>query len=212
MRYQILYSPAETCTILCRSYTDLPFIYAWFSLTGNNELRVENTTIKNETLANCFTPIGIKTIFTNKTTQLLKTPFINAQPIIMDFETLPELAILIAIICAAKGIQADLKGLKSLREKYDSSLIPLFQRELYRLNINSDFCDYSKLKIFNTKNLAPTKKPLNVESYDFLSLFFLLFAVPLGKIEIELQDNFFESQSEIIPLLSSVNISVIKTK
>lgn len=187
---------------------ELVFIYELIALSGTTEVNIENK--KDEVLAELFNSIGIKTIFNDNNIEISKTTIHHPETIIKDFSDFPQLGIPFSIVCAANGIQADLKGLESLRSENGPDIISLLQRELYHFNINTDFCDGSKLKIYNNKPIHPKSKPINVSTDDSLSISFIPLVAYFGKIEIELKDDFFEKYPWLDPLLLQLNFLIEK--
>ena len=128
MIYLIKYAPAAIHKIFIRSINELPFIVAWFAISENKEFVIENVSDVNKTISNRFNVIGIKTIVDGERVQLSKFSVSQSNTLVIDCSAQPELAVALAVVCAAKGLQADIKGLQQL----DVNIISLLQRELYR--------------------------------------------------------------------------------
>lgn len=179
--------------------TALAFMYEWLSVSAMEKINIHIGAVNYSQIAEYFNAAGIKTVSSKKTILLSKTTINKDETLIKDFSLHPHLAIPFAISCAANGIQADLKGLESLK-----NIISPFQRELYRFNINTDFCDGSKLKVYNNKMIRQKSKQVDVSTNDILSLSFIPLADKFGKLKIELQEDFFEKFEWLTPLLSQL--------
>ena len=101
-----------------------------------------------------------------------------------SFEGCPDLAQTIACTCAGLGVAADLKGLQSLRIK-ESNRAEALQRELYNLNVQTDFCDRSKLKIYNTREIKSTGRTLKTHHDHRMAMSLAPLALKLGFADIE---------------------------
>lgn len=194
--------------LVVKSEDELAFVYLTAALCEKVDLKIEN--INSEVLTAVYDDAGIQSNFYDNRLYISKKPLSINGTVIKDFSEYAHLAVPFAIVCAAKGIQADLKGLETLIKEKRASAISMFQKEIYRFHINTDFCDFSKLKIYNNKTVHAKSKPVNVSANDSLSLNFITLAVVFGKIEIELADDFFERHPEISGLLESLNFSFNK--
>lgn len=194
--------------LIVSSKEALAFVYETIALCEKADIKIEN--INDETLASVYDDVGVQSNFYDNRLYLTKKPINTNGTLIKDFSESPHHAIPFAIVCAAKGMLADLKGLESLTKENGTDAIALFQKEIYRFSINTDFCDYSKLKIYNSKEMKPKTKPVNLAANDFVSITFIPLAIVLGKIEMELPDNFEEKNSELISLLPGLNLAFEK--
>jgi hypothetical protein len=209
----MLYSFTKTAEIISgnlivKSKEGLAFVYESIALCEKADVTAEN--INDEALTEVYSDAGVQSNFYDNRLYLTKKPISKTGVLIKDFSECPHLALGFAVVCAAKGMLADLKGLDALTREKGTSVVADFQKEIYRFNINTDFCDYSKLKIFNNKEMKQKSKPLNSGTNDFLGILFIPLAIVFGKIEIELPDDFEEKNREIISLLGSLNIKFEK--
>ena len=209
----MLYSFSKTSdsingTLTVSSNDSLAFVYETIALAEKADVKIEN--MNDEQLAAVYDEVGVQTNFYDNTLFLSKKPLNISGTLIKDLSATPLLAFPFAIVCAAKGILADLKGLDTFTQEKGADVISLFQKEMYRFHINTDFCDHSKLKIYNNKELQPKTKPVHITGADFLSTSFIPLVITFGKIEIEMVHDFEETNKEVISLLAPLNIVLEK--
>jgi|GEM_PF-3198145 len=209
----MLYSFSKTADtisgdLIVHSKDTLTFVYGIIALCEKADVKIAN--MHDELLAAVYDDAGVQSNFYGNHLYLSKKPLNSSGVLIKDFSACPDVVIPFATVCAAKGILADLKGLDILTREKGTGVIADFQKEIYRFNINTDFCDYSKLKIYNTKEMKPKSKPVNFGENYFLSIPFIPLAMVFGKIEIEMPDDFEEKNSELISLLGSLNVKFEK--
>lgn len=109
-------------------------------------------------------PIRSSLLFWEKV--LVQLPFVNIEnrklilhpekmatesKIIIDVSHFPEAVFALSVMFAGTGTEADITGLNSYSTGKEQEQITCLQRMLYRLNMNTDYCGGSKLKIFNNK-------------------------------------------------------------
>ena len=190
------------------SENELAFVYVTAALSEKADLKIKS--INSDLLAAVYDDAGIQSNYYDDTLYISTKPLNINGTLVKDFSGYAQYAIPYAIVCAAKGIQADLKGLEYFSKEKGAEEISKFQKEIYRFNINTDFCDHSKLKIYNNKTIQLKSKPVNVAPVHSLSINFIPLAVTFGKIEIEMTADYFEINPEIILLLKSLNFSFTK--
>jgi 3-phosphoshikimate 1-carboxyvinyltransferase len=101
-----------------------------------------------------------------------------------NFSGCPDLAQTMACICAGRGVLADLAGLQTLRIK-EANRAEALQRELYNLGVRTDFCDFSKLKIYNTRLPKVSSRPLKTHQDHRMAMSLAPLALVLPYVEIE---------------------------
>ncbi len=101
-----------------------------------------------------------------------------------SFSGCPDLAQTIACLCAGLGVQADLKGLQSLRIK-ETNRAEALQRELYNLSVQTDFCGGSKLKIYNNRPIRSTGRILKTHDDHRMAMSLAPLALKLPFVDIE---------------------------
>ena len=181
--------PAE---ITVQSTEEFLFVLEFFSISVAEKLIVITAYPETNFIYEKFSSIGIHCKRDENNFYFSKSEITSIKKITADFSENPVAAIPFSICCAVNNIQADIKGLNSLANFDGIDVISLLQRGLYRFNINTDFCDQSKLKMYNNKLIQKKTKPADVSASDLLSLFFIPLAVNFDEMEIELHENFFE--------------------
>jgi hypothetical protein len=194
--------------LIVSSKEALAFAYETIALAEKADVKIEN--LHDDALAAVYDDAGVQSNYYDKTLYLTKKPLSVAGILIKDFSPYPDHAVSFAIVCAAKGMLADLKGLESLTKEKGTNVISLFQKEIYRFHVNTDFCDNSKLKIYNNKEMKPKTKPVNMGANDFLSIPFIPLAIVFGKIEMELPDDFEAAHSDLVAMLEGLNLKLEK--
>ncbi len=129
--------------------------------------------------------LGVKTIFSTKGALLTKIQdFILPEYFTDDFSGCPDLAPAVANVCAALNITADLTGLKNFRLK-ETDRAAAIQRELYNMNVKSDFCGGSKLKIYAGGGIKLWSKLVKTYNDHRIAMAFAPLALKTGMVLIE---------------------------
>lgn len=109
----------------------------WYSMVAlAKEARVELLGLRqpsfqgDSAIADIMLHIGVKTEYVANGVVLTKTD--TLQPFSYDFSDCPDLAQTVAVVCAAKGIAAEMTGLESLRIK-ETDRIAALQQELAKI-------------------------------------------------------------------------------
>ena len=109
----------------------------WYSMVAlAKEARVTLTGLRqasfqgDSAIADIMVNIGVKTEFVSQGVILTKTDILK--PFSYDFSDCPDLAQTVAVVCAAKGIAAEMTGLESLRIK-ETDRIAALQQELRKI-------------------------------------------------------------------------------
>jgi len=101
-----------------------------------------------------------------------------------NFSGCPDLAQTMACLCAGYGVLSDLAGLQTLRIK-EANRAEALQRELYNLGVRTDFCDFSKLKIYNTRLPKVSSRPLKTHQDHRMAMALAPLALVLPYVEME---------------------------
>ncbi len=101
-----------------------------------------------------------------------------------DFIGCPDLGPAVAATCAGLNITSDLTGLKNFRMK-ESDRASALQRELYNLNVNTDFCGGSKFKLFTGSGMRKWHKPLKTYNDHRIAMALAPLCLKSGSIQIE---------------------------
>lgn len=101
-----------------------------------------------------------------------------------NFKHCPDLAQTIACTLAGINGAGDLQGLQSLRIK-ETNRAEALQRELYNLSVQTDFCDGSKLKIYNNRPIRSTGRILKTHADHRMAMSLAPLSLKLPFIDIE---------------------------
>jgi len=140
----------------------------WYSLVALSEngslfleeLR-ENSFQVDYAIIEIMQQLGVKTEFNDKGAKLTKTG--NQPDFEYDFTHCPDLAQTISVICAAKGVNAKLTGLKSLRIK-ETDRIAAIQEELAKMSVNVEIIGDEAIYIPKSSIVLTENLPIN--TYD----------------------------------------------
>lgn len=131
-----------------------------------------------------MTEFGVHTHRLKNKLQLIKNSGTICSNFEYNFKDCPDLAQTMACTCAGLQVAADLKGLQNLRIK-ESNRAEALQRELYNLHIQTDFCDFSKLKIYNKRPIRYLNRPLKTHHDHRMAMSLAPLALKLPFIEIK---------------------------
>ena len=108
--------------------------YSFVALSDNGSILLKGLTKKSlqgdQVIVEIMTSLGVNTIYTRE--GVLLTKGIHQKNFICNFKNSPDLAQTIAVICAAKGINATFTGLESLKIKETDRVLAL-QNELSKI-------------------------------------------------------------------------------
>jgi hypothetical protein len=186
----------------------LAFVYETIALAAKADVKIEN--MHDEQLAAVYDDAGVQTNYYDNTLFLTKKPLSVSGTLLKDFSSNPQHAVAFAIVCAAKELLADLKGLEFFTKDNGTGVIASFQKEMYRFEINTDFCDHSKLKIYTNKGMQQKARPVRMGGSGFAGIAFIPLAMVFGNIEIEMADDFETSHEELVSLFGALNLRLEK--
>lgn len=139
----------------------------WYSMVAlAKEARVELLGLRQHSfqgdsaIADIMAHVGVQTEFTDKGVILTKTD--KLESFAYDFSDCPDLAQTVAVVCAAKGIAAEMTGLESLRIK-ETDRIAALQQELRK--IGGDLEDLGQ-EVFRVKPAAPMQQVPVFHTYE----------------------------------------------
>jgi len=124
-----------------------------------------------------------------------------------DFSGCPDLGPAIANTCAGLNITADLLGLKNFRLK-ESDRAAALQRELYNLNVKTDFCGGSKFKVYAGSGIRKYVKPVKTYNDHRIAMAFAPLALRTGVIFIDDSEVVSKSYPHFFEDLRSVGFRV----
>lgn len=139
------------------------YFYEMAALSESAEIRIKNLDLKSvqgdKRIADIMKAFSIDTQQSGNDIMVRKNKPADLTYFTDDFLQTPDLALTLAATCGGLNLTADLHGLKNLAIK-ESDRVAAFQRESYKLNIKTDFCDFSKLKIMEGSEIKPSKRIL----------------------------------------------------
>ncbi|HMT30003.1 MAG TPA: 3-phosphoshikimate 1-carboxyvinyltransferase, partial [Bacteroidia bacterium] len=101
-----------------------------------------------------------------------------------DFSGCPDLGPAVANTCAGLNITADLLGLKNFRLK-ESDRAAALQRELYNMNVKTDFCGGSKFKVYSGTGIRKYSMPVKTYHDHRIAMAFAPLALKAATVFIE---------------------------
>jgi len=132
----------------------------WYSMVAlAQEAQVELKGLRQHSfqgdsvIANIMLNIGVATTFSSQGVLLAKTN--NLQSFSYDFSDCPDLAQTVAVVCAAKGIAAEMTGLESLRIK-ETDRIAALQNELRKIGGDLEDCGNGLFRVKPASTIAGT--------------------------------------------------------
>lgn len=138
----------------------------------------------DEVICNVMQSFGVTVSKTGNGMLIKKIKAVMPEYFSYDFSNCPDIALPVAAVCGAYSVQSDLYGLKNLVIK-ESDRVSAFQRESYKLNIKTDFCECSKLKIFNYSSIKPYSKSIKTYNDHRVAMTFAPLSVITGKVIID---------------------------
>ncbi len=139
------------------------YFYEIAALSQRSEIRIKNIDTESmqgdKKIASIMNLFGVVTTKQDSAILLTKKQPTTLPYFTDDFIHTPDIALTVAATCSGLNVKADLQGLKNLVIK-ESDRVSCFQREAYKLNVKTDFCDFSKLKILETTHLQHTSRIL----------------------------------------------------
>ncbi len=110
-----------------------------------------------------MSPLGVKSEFTSKGLLLTKTSHENIFS--YDFSNCPDLAQTVAVVCAAKGIDAEFTGLESLKIKETDRIFAL-QQELKKISALLIETNGAKWTVVPAKDIQENNVDISIKTYD----------------------------------------------
>lgn len=161
------------------------FIYEIAALSNKSEIYINNISTNSlqgdEVLKTIYKEFGVNTIEEKEGIIIKKNKAKVPDYFSFDFINCPDLALPVAATCSALEIASDLYGLKNLVLK-ESNRAYAFQREAYKLNIKTDFCDNSKLKILQGTQIKPSVKTISAHNDHRMAMSFAPISLKTQKI------------------------------
>lgn len=172
-------------------WTASSYFYGIAALSGSSEIKVNNLSHSDLQGDMAITEImkvfGVETKYNPDSIIISKNKnfqYQKKEKLEFNFIDHPDIALTVAAVCAATNQEADLKGLNNLSLK-ESDRVSAFQREIYKLNILTDFCGHSKLKIYNDKILKFTRRVIKTYHDHRIAMVFALLATETGGVNMD---------------------------
>lgn len=179
---------ATTNFIINADWSAAAFIYEIAALSNNAEITINgllpNSFQGDEVIKEIFKSFGVKTTISHRGIVLTRTKGAAPNYFTFNFTNTPDLALPVAATCGGLNVISDLRGLKNLVIK-ESNRAYVFQREAYKLNIKTDFCDFSKLKILERSEIKPTQKIIKTYNDHRIAMSFAPLSLKTGAIELD---------------------------
>jgi len=136
-------------------------------------------------ISNMMDQLGVKTEFNDAGATISNNALMTLPDYFSDdFSGCPDLGPAVAATCAALNIKADLFGLKNFRLK-ESDRAAALQRELYNMNVKTDFCGGSKFKLYPGDGLRKYLRPVKTYHDHRIAMTFAPLAIKTGMVIID---------------------------
>lgn len=139
------------------------YFFETAALADTADITIKNLNIQSKQgdkiITELIKPFGVDTMVEDNFIVLKKHKKTIPDYFTESFLHYPDIALSMAAVCGGLNCKADLLHLHNLIIK-ESDRVSAFQREAYKLNIKTDFCGGSKLKILEESNLKPSKSIL----------------------------------------------------
>lgn len=179
---------AATTFTINADWSAAAFIYEIAALSDKAEITINNLMQDSfqgdEVVKEIFKSFGVKTTHKKNGIVISKTKSTAPDYFTFNFINTPDLALPVAATCGGLNVVSDLHGLKNLVIK-ESNRAYAFQREAYKLNIKTDFCDFSKLKILERSQISATDKVIKTYNDHRMAMSFTPLALKTGYIELD---------------------------
>ncbi len=129
-------------------------------------------------------PLGVKSEFTREGIVLTKK--IHKNHFSYDFSNCPDLAQTVAVVCAAKGIDAEFTGLESLKIK-ETDRIAALQNELHKIGAKLNEINSEKWILVPSTDINSINDDISINTYDDHRMA-MAFAPLATLLDIEIQD------------------------
>lgn len=148
-------------------WSSASYLYAFAALSEQSEIVAEGLRAESaqpdSVCANIFEQFGVHSHFTADGVVITKVSSKVPEHFTYDFSECPDIAQTLAVVCAAKKIPAELRGLTTLRVKETDRLAAL-QNELLKFNVHTETEDNSVLRI--SPEHADFSKSVEIETYE----------------------------------------------
>lgn len=194
-------------------WSSAAFMYEIAALSDKSEILIRNLTSNSmqgdETVKDIYKSFGIATSISKEGLIIKKPKRVEPDYFTFNFCNTPDLALPVAATCGGLNIVSDLHGLKNLVIK-ESNRAYAFQREAYKLNIKTDFCDFSKLKILERSQIQSTQKVIKTYNDHRMAMSFAPLTLKTDHIELDDADCVFKSFPNYFDVLKQLGFKLQK--
>jgi|CXWJ01.1.fsa_nt_gi 3-phosphoshikimate 1-carboxyvinyltransferase len=194
-------------------WSSAAFMYEIAALSDESEILINNLTPNDlqgdEVVKEIFKSFGVTTSVAKEGLIIKKSKQIEPDYFTFNFNNTPDLALPVAATCGGLNIVSDLHGLKNLVIK-ESNRAYAFQREAYKLNIKTDFCDFSKLKILERSQIQSTQKVIKTYNDHRMAMSFAPLALQTDYIEIDDAECVSKSFPNYFDVLKHLGFKLVK--
>lgn len=152
-----------------------------------------------------FKPFGVETISEKDRVVLTKKQMMVPDYFSGHFKHCPDIALSLAATCGGLNCKADLFELQGLLIK-ECDRVAAFQREGYKLNIKTDFCGGSKLKILEESLIKHSTRVLKSYNDHRVIMSFAPLSLITGEVFLEETDSVKKSFPEYFFQLNKLGI------
>ena len=161
------------------------YFFETVALADDADITIKNLNIQSKQgdkiIVEMIKPFGVDTYVEKDKIILRKQKKMVPDYFTQSFLHFPDIVLSMATVCGGQNCKADLLHLHNLIIK-ESDRVSAFQREAYKLNIKTDFCGGSKLKILEESNLKPSKRILKTYNDHRLVMAFAPLALKTGEL------------------------------
>lgn len=185
------------------------YFYEIAALSQKSEIVVHNmdaASVQGDKIViEYFKPFGVETIFENNKIIISKKQPVQPEYYSQHFRHCPDLTLSLAATCGGLNCKADLFELQGLLIK-ECDRVAAFQREGYKLNIKTDFCGGSKLKILEESLIKHSIRVLKSYNDHRVIMSFAPLSLITGEVFLEETDSVKKSFPDYFHQLNALGI------
>ncbi|MCB0850381.1 MAG: hypothetical protein KDC20_11610, partial [Bacteroidetes bacterium] len=185
------------------------YFYEIAALSSKSEIAINGLTSESfqgdKIAIDYFKPFGVETKYSTDKIVLTKKERIKPDFYLNSFRHCPDIALSLAATCGGLNCKADLLELQGLLIK-ECDRVAAFQREGYKLNIKTDFCGGSKLKILEESLIKPSTRVLKSYNDHRVIMSFAPLSLITGEVFLEETDSVKKSFPDYFHQLNSLGI------
>ncbi len=185
------------------------YFYEIAALSSKSEIAINGLTSESfqgdKIAIDYFKPFGVETKYSTDKIVLTKKEQIKPDFYLNSFRHCPDIALSLAATCGGLNCKADLLELQGLLIK-ECDRVAAFQREGYKLNIKTDFCGGSKLKILEESLIKPSTRVLKSYNDHRVIMSFAPLSLITGEVFLEETDSVKKSFPDYFHQLNSLGI------